>query len=169
MNRIWAPWRKAYLRPKKRSESKRCLFCHLFSSNRDRENFILQRSQCCYAVLNLYPYNNGHILVVPNRHKSSLAELSNNEKLDLLSLSEKIQQALSETLKPHGFNLGINLGMAAGAGIPKHVHLHIVPRWKGDVNFMPVISEVKVISESLESVYRTVKKKLKPLKDGCCD
>lgn len=154
MNRIWAPWRKAYIRPDKK-KSRGCLFCRIASeTSKDAPNLVFKRGRHAYAVLNLYPYNNGHVLIVPNRHVDSIDKLSDEEKLDWLSLCEKAQKSLKRSLRAQGFNVGINLGRAAGAGIPKHLHLHIVPRWKGDFNFMPVLGATKVISESLDSVYK---------------
>jgi len=163
MNRIWAPWRKAYLRPSKKKETG-CLFCRLLAAKKDPENYILKRSPYCFAILNLYPYNNGHTMIIPKRHVDSVHRLTAKEKLDWLSLFEEVQSALKKTLKAHGFNVGINVGRVGGAGIPHHLHLHVVPRWKGDVNFMPTIAETKVISESLDSVYQTLVKQLKPTK-----
>ncbi len=159
MDRIWAPWRKTYLRPST-LKSKGCLFCKLLAEKRDTANLILKRTPHSFAILNLYPYNNGHTLIVPMRHVDSVHALSNQEKLDWLALYDEVVAALKKTLKPQGFNVGINIGRMGGAGVPHHLHLHIVPRWKGDANFMPVIWETKVISESLESVYQTLSKSL---------
>ena len=125
--------------------------------SKDASLLILKRTPLSFAVLNLYPYNNGHVLIVPSRHVDSVEKLSDEEKLDWLSLHNEVMKTLSKTMKPHGFNIGINLGRVAGAGIPKHLHLHIVPRWNGDTNFMPVVSSTKIISESLASVYKTLK------------
>jgi ATP adenylyltransferase len=155
MQRLWAPWRKTYIRPKKKKGGM-CVFCEILSSKQDAKNYVLKRNRSCFAVLNLFPYNNGHVLILPNRHVASISKLSSEEKLDWLGLAEEMREALQRTVKPHGFNLGINLGRIAGAGIPGHLHLHIVPRWKGDVNFMPVFSDTRVISESLQSLYKSV-------------
>lgn len=162
MDKIWAPWRKAYIRPDKQRVGG-CLFCRLYKdrTSRDGRHYILKRTPHDFAVLNLYPYNNGHVMVVPNRHVASVGQLSDREKLDWLALYEEVRRALKKTLKPNGFNVGINLGRVAGAGIPNHLHLHIVPRWKADINFMPVLADTKVISESLDSVYRLLTKELK--------
>lgn len=162
MDKIWAPWRKAYIRPDKKA-GKGCIFCRFYkdSPSRDPQNYILKRTPLNFAILNLYPYNNGHVMIVPKRHVDRVDKLSNAEKLDWLALYEEVTAALKKSLKPHGFNVGINLGRMAGAGIPKHLHLHIVPRWQGDVNFMPVVAGTKVISESLDSVYRLLTKTLK--------
>jgi ATP adenylyltransferase len=161
MDKIWAPWRKAYIRPDKKSQPG-CLFCRLWKDrpSRDAQNYVLKRSHHNFAVLNLYPYNNGHVMIVPARHVDRVGKLTDQEQLDWLALYEEVTAALEKTLKPHGFNAGINFGRFAGAGIPKHLHFHIVPRWKGDVNFMPVIAGTKVISESLDSVYQLLKREL---------
>ena len=155
MDRMWAPWRKTYIRPS-RPEPKGCLFCRLPAEKKDKKNYILKRTPLNFAILNLYPYNNGHLMIVPNRHVAAPAALSAEEKIDWLNLADEMMAALKTTIKPHGFNMGINLGRIAGAGVPGHVHLHIVPRWKGDVNFMPVTASAKIISESLDSVYASL-------------
>lgn len=161
MERLWAPWRKAYLRPNNRPASKGCLFCRIAAEKKDAKNLILQRTPHSFAVLNLYPYTNGHLLVLPLRHVRQLAELTSAEKLDWLDLAETMRRIVAKKMKPSGFNLGVNLGRTAGAGIPKHLHLHVVPRWQGDHNFMPVLGGAKVISESLVSVYQTLKSELR--------
>ena len=159
MERLWAPWRKAYIRPET-CRIKGCIFCKLLSEKKDSRNYILKRTSASFAILNLYPYNNGHVMIVPKRHVASIDKLSDAEKIDWLHLYEKTQAALAKTLKAQGFNVGMNIGKIAGAGIPGHVHLHIVPRWKGDSNFMPVTSFTKVISESLDSVYKILSREL---------
>ena len=161
MERLWAPWRKAYLRPKGK-KGKGCLFCRLLAEKRDAHNYILKRSARSFAVLNTYPYNNGHVMIVPMRHVDSVHALTDKEKLDWLNLYEEVREAQRKALKPRGFNVGMNLGRVGGAGVPHHMHLHLVPRWQGDVNFMPTVAQTKVISESLDSVYHELIKKLKP-------
>ncbi len=163
LDRIWAPWRKAYLRPDKRRADRSCLFCRLGADPpaHDARNYIFKRTSLNFAILNLYPYNNGHVMILPLRHVAAVEKLTDAEKLDWLDLYEEVRGAIQKTLRPHGFNIGINMGRAGGAGIPKHLHLHIVPRWKGDVNFMPVVAGAKVISESLDSVYQTLARALK--------
>jgi len=165
MERLWAPWRKAYIRPKSK-RSKACLFCGLLSKGKDQKHFIVKRSRYSFAILNLFPYNNGHVMIVPKRHVADLSKLHDREKLDWLKLHDEILAALKKTIKPHGFNVGINMGRIAGAGIPDHIHLHIVPRWLGDSNFMPIIGETKVVSESLESVYDALLTHLKKESTG---
>ena len=152
MNQLWAPWRKAYIRPKARKD-KSCLFCRLLKEDRDSVNYILKRTTSSFAILNIYPYNNGHTMVVPRRHADSIHALSAQEKLDWLALYEEVLLAMKKTLKPEGFNVGINVGKVGGAGVPHHLHLHIVPRWNGDINFMPSLAATKVISQSLEALY----------------
>lgn len=165
MDRIWAPWRKAYIRAD-RKPRKGCLFCGLLKEKKDVRNYILARTEHSFAILNLYPYNNGHTLIIPRRHVPDLSDLKPEEKLDLLELCEKVKAALATRMKAHGFNLGINLGASAGAGLPEHLHLHVVPRWRGDANFMPVVGATKVISESLDSVYQELSQQLKAKKDS---
>jgi ATP adenylyltransferase len=162
MDKIWAPWRKAYIRPDKKSGSG-CLFCRLWKDrpSRDAQNYVLKRSQHNFAVLNLYPYNNGHVLIVPARHLDRVDKFTDEEKLDWLALYGEVLKLIEKSLKPNGFNVGINHGRSAGAGIPNHLHLHIVPRWRGDSNFMPVVAGTKVISESLDSVWKLLTRGLK--------
>ena len=160
MERVWAPWRKAYILGKK---GRGCLFCrHLRAGkNRDQKNLLLYRSSSSYIMLNRYPYTNAHLMLIPNRHLASLEELNAKERLDLFGLLDLSLKLLKKSFRPQGFNIGINLGKAGGAGIPGHVHVHVVPRWLGDTNFMPVTSGVKVISDSLDSTYRHLQRVLK--------
>ena len=159
MERLWAPWRLKYIRNILKKQ-KGCVFCTIFRQKRDAKNYVVMRTKHAYAVLNIYPYNNGHTLVVSNRHVDDFSKLTKAEREDLFELLGTTKALLHKTLKPKGYNIGINLGRVAGAGFPGHVHIHIVPRWKGDVNFMPVLSDTKVISESLESVYRLMAREL---------
>ena len=156
MNKLWAPWRKVYIKKKAR---RGCFICRVKRSSNDSRHFVLKRSRFSFAVLNLFPYNNGHVLIVPNRHVKNLDLLSDAELLDLLRLTNEVIRQIQKAMKPQGMNLGINLGRAAGAGVPGHVHLHAVPRWDGDTNFMPVIGNTKVVSESLQSVYACLRLK----------
>jgi len=151
-NLMWAPWRKTYLRS---SSGKRsgCLFCSLLRDKKDKRNLILLRTTYHAVILNRYPYNNGHLMIVPKRHIACLSQLNAQEKNEFFEVLEKVMKALARAMKPQGFNLGMNISDVAGAGVPDHIHWHIVPRWKGDVNFMPVVTGTKVISESLESAY----------------
>ena len=135
-----------------------CIFCKRLKAQKDNRHYILYRGESCFVILNLYPYNTGHLMVVPNRHAGSLEDLADQETQELMTLSAKSVAALRSALKPEGFNLGMNLGCTAGAGIADHLHLHIVPRWSGDTNFMPVLAETKVLSLGLKTLYAKLKK-----------
>ncbi len=153
MDKLWAPWRSKYIYLRK---NKRCIFC----GNRpagDKKRYIICRSKHSFAMLNLYPYNNGHVMVAPYRHVKSLEALSDRELLDTLKLLNKIKSLIDKRLKPHGYNIGINLGRTGGAGFAGHVHIHIVPRWAGDTNFMPITAGTKVVSESLDAMYELLR------------
>lgn len=153
MDRLWAPWRVKYI-TKILKQHKGCVFCKILKQKKDKENFIFIRTKHCFSVLNIYPYNNGHCLVLPNRHIDSLKKMTKEEKDEFYALQETTMDILDKILKPEGYNVGINLGRVAGAGFPDHIHIHIVPRWRGDVNFMPVTANTKVISQSLHSIYK---------------
>jgi ATP adenylyltransferase len=157
MKRLWAPWRAKYIENFSQEEDRKCLFCEKASSRNDKENFILYRSKECYIIMNLFPYNSGHIMIVPYKHTADINELSDEENLDIMRTIRKGIQALTKALKPHGFNIGANLGRVSGAGIAEHIHFHIVPRWNGDTNFMPIIGDTKVISEHIEDTYKKLK------------
>lgn len=153
MDKLWAPWRATYV-TKIIKDTKGCVFCKILKEKKDEKNFILIRTDYSHAVLNIYPYNNGHLLLLPNRHVNDLAKLKRDERLDLFDLLDRAKSLLDKTIKPAGYNVGINLGRVAGAGFPGHVHIHLVPRWKGDVNFMPVTANTRVISQSLKVLYK---------------
>ena len=155
MDKIWAPWRKKYITLKK---NKKCIFCAGKKKVSDKKRYILKRSKYAFSMLNLYPYNNAHIMVAPYRHVSALTLLSEKELLDLFNLVNLMTKKIDKLLKPTGYNIGLNIGKVAGAGFPGHVHVHIVPRWRGDTNFIPVISNTKVISSSMDEMYKLLKK-----------
>jgi len=160
MDRLWAPWRSKYIESfsnENPDEKKECLFCEKAASTEDEKNLVLYRGKHCYIIMNLFPYNSGHIMVVPYKHTPNFSDLSDDEMGDVMRLIKRGISALEIALKPHGFNIGANLGKVSGAGIADHIHFHIVPRWNGDTNFMPVISETKVISEFLSDTYRKIK------------
>ncbi len=160
MRTLWAPWRAEYIRCAigQHSTARRdCLFCRLLKAKDDRKNLILHRGRRAFVVMNRFPYNNGHVMVAPNRHTADLESLSAVEGAELFKLVQKSLAVLRQGLKPHGFNVGANLGRVAGAGVAGHLHVHIVPRWLGDVNFMPLLSETKVISEHLTETYDRLK------------
>jgi ATP adenylyltransferase len=153
MKKLWAPWRMTYISGIGGKGRKACVFCAKPKENNDRKNLILFRGKKCFVVLNLFPYNNGHLMVVPYKHAADPDALDKNtsgELWDLVCLSRK---ALTRAFRPDGFNIGLNLGRTAGAGIDTHLHVHIVPRWNGDTNFMPVLGEAKVISQALSEAY----------------
>lgn len=151
MDRIWAPWRIHYI--SKARKQKGCLFCKVSRKKSDRKNLVVSRSKYSFSILNKYPYNNGHIMICPYRHIKDLGDFKNEEILDFFALADRAKKSLKKALNPDGFNLGINMGRVAGAGIAHHLHLHIVPRWKEDTNFMPVVFDTKIISQSLDELY----------------
>lgn len=161
MERLWAPWRMKYIEEGSKIEG--CIFCIFPAEQDDRKNLILYRGQQSFIMLNSFPYNPGHLMVAPYKHTADLHELTDEELLDVDHLVRFSIRLLSETVQPEGFNLGVNLGRTAGAGIVDHVHWHIVPRWNGDTNFMPVIGETKVLPESLEATYDKLKRKMDEL------
>ena len=154
MKILWAPWRIEYIRSPKHDG---CIFCDFPRENRDRERLILYRGEKAFIIMNNYPYNPGHVMIAPYRHVGRWEDLTDEELLEIMKLSQLMIKALKRVMNPHGFNMGVNLGRVAGAGIDDHVHLHIVPRWNGDTNFMPVIADTKVIPESLEEAYDELK------------
>jgi ATP adenylyltransferase len=154
MDQLWAPWRLAYVATAKPPASgDPCFICQGLAQSEDRQNLIVQRNPASVVILNRYPYNNGHLLIAPCAHKGSLAELSNDELLETMNTLRRMVGILGEMLHPDGYNIGLNLGKSAGAGLPGHLHWHVVPRWDGDTNFMPVLADVKVIAQSLDSLY----------------
>ncbi len=165
MERLWAPWRSEYLNCVSKSEDKNgCLFCWLKRRRDDRKNLILYRDKRVFVVMNRYPYNSGHLMVAPLRHVASFEGLTAKEGEDLFRLVQMSIKFLRQEFCPQGFNFGANLGDVAGAGVPGHLHLHIVPRWQGDTNFMPVCAETKVVSEGLEKTYERLKRHFAMLK-----
>ena len=151
MEHIWAPWRIQYIQMEK---PEGCILCEKPKENKDVPNYILYRGDKNFVILNSYPYNPGHLMVAPYRHVASLEELTEEERQEHFEIVSRSIKVLRQVFKPGGFNIGINLGKAAGAGIEDHFHTHIVPRWQGDTNFMPVLSEVKVLPEALADTYQ---------------
>jgi ATP adenylyltransferase len=146
LERLWTPWRLAYVSGG--GESAGCVFCNALQDD-DSAPLILFRGTACYVILNLFPYNNAHLLIVPNRHVATLADASAEELTEMMSLARISELAIIEAYAPHGMNLGINLGKPAGAGVPGHLHMHVVPRWNGDTNFMTVVGQTRVLPEEL--------------------
>ncbi|QEM67888.1 HIT domain-containing protein [Geobacter sp. FeAm09] len=151
MERIWAPWRMAYINNPAPQEG--CIFCKAWEENDDRERLVLARSRHSLIMMNRYPYSGGHLMAAPARHVSDMDDLSDAELLDLMQSVRRAHNLLRAVANPQGFNMGINLGKAAGAGIEDHMHIHIVPRWNGDTNFMSVVGNVRVIPEGLMETY----------------
>ncbi len=160
---LWAPWRLAYVvntEPVPKTESE-CFLCRYRESTEDAKNLVVYRSEHAFVVLNRFPYNNGHLLVAPLAHKGDLRHLNDAELLDCSKLLQRMLDVEQDVLSCDGFNVGLNLGRVAGAGLPGHLHWHIVPRWNGDTNFMPVIGDAKVIPQSLEALHGLLTEKLK--------
>ncbi|MEW5795579.1 MAG: HIT domain-containing protein [Candidatus Zixiibacteriota bacterium] len=155
---MWAPWRAAFILGKK---EKGCILCNRFRMEDSVENLILYRGEKNFIILNKFPYNTGHTLIVPNRHVSQLESLKADEAAEFFDLIRMTVVAIKKRLKPHALNVGMNLGRLSGAGIPGHVHMHVVPRWNGDTNFMPVIGQTAVVSIPLEPVYEVLRQELR--------
>jgi ATP adenylyltransferase len=157
MDILWAPWRDKYIEQCSSKKRVPCVFCSIFKQKKDKKNFIFLRTRLSFAVLNIYPFNGGHSLVLPNRHVGDFADLSAAEQADLMALMLKTKALIARALKPQAFNIGMNIGHLAGAGIPEHLHIHIVPRWSGDVNFLPAVFGTKVIPISLNKLYKSLR------------
>ncbi len=152
VNILWAPWRMEYIQNPDNPSG--CIFCNKTKESDDQGNLIVFRDELTFVMMNRYPYNNGHLMIIPFRHTNELVSLSNDEKLELFDLLVLSQEALKQVMQPHGFNIGMNLERVAGAGIADHLHFHIVPRWEGDTNFMPIVGHTKVLSEGLEETWK---------------
>ncbi|MGA3245557.1 MAG: HIT domain-containing protein [Bacteroidota bacterium] len=162
MKRLYSPWRSAYIDSFRGAKSsKGCLFCRIAKEKQDRKNLVVWRGKHCFLVMNLFPYNSGHLMVVPYKHTADLASLTKDAYVEVMEATVLGMKALGKSSGPHGFNLGANLGRIAGAGIAKHIHFHIVPRWSGDTNFMPVLADVKLISEDLKRSWSRLKNAVK--------
>ncbi len=155
---IFAPWRQTYIK-RARAEAEDCVFCEALAIGKSPKSLIVYKGPTCSVILNKFPYNNGHTMIIPNRHTAEFDKLESKEFFELHELLKKTVVALKAQFQPQGFNLGMNLGRVGGAGIIDHLHYHVVPRWMGDTNFMPLIGETKVVSETLEQTYE----KLVPL------
>jgi ATP adenylyltransferase len=153
MDHLWTPWRFDYIKNLDRPRET-CVFCSIFVESNDQRNFVLHRGTSSFAVLNLYPYTAGHILIVANRHIPFLRDARSEELHEFLDLAQLCEKALDAEYRPEGFNVGFNLGRAAGAGVEHHLHMHILPRWTGDSNFVSVVSETRVLPEELPTTYQ---------------
>ena len=167
MDKLWSPWRSKYIdtfKPGNNTDENECLFCRIANQNKDKENFLVHRAGKCFIIMNLYPYNSGHLMIVPYQHASSIGELDADTRLECMDMLNLGCDLLHNSIYPHGFNIGANIGRTAGAGIENHIHFHIVPRWNGDTNFMPVFNDVKVVSEAMEDTYEKLRTAVSKIK-----
>jgi ATP adenylyltransferase len=155
MDHLWSPWRYQYVQKEKASAG--CVFCHAAADGRDEENLVVHRARKNYVILNRYPYSTGHLMVIPYEHVDMLQYASEETLQEMIVLTQRAQIHLREVYRPPGFNLGMNLGESAGAGIAEHIHMHVLPRWIGDANFMTVIGETRILPEELAETYRRLK------------
>ena len=155
MDNLWAPWRIRYILGEKETG---CFFCHKSQEAADEKNLVLVRDRTCFALLNTYPYNPGHLMIAPYKHTGELDDLGEQELAEFMSLTRRCKQILTRAVRPDGFNIGLNLGKPAGAGVLDHVHMHVVPRWNGDTNYMPVLGDTRVIPQALDELYATLLK-----------
>ncbi len=158
MKRLFSPWRSAYIATFKNEKPKKgeSLFTRMLRERKDVKNLIVLRNTRCFVMMNLYPYNSGHLMIVPNRQVKQMSELTAEENAEIMSTAARMMDVLTAVMKPQGFNFGANIGRVAGAGIDDHLHFHIVPRWNGDTNFMPTLGDIKVVSEDMKKTYRTI-------------
>jgi ATP adenylyltransferase len=167
MERLWSPWRMAYIESAKGEPEGGCIFCDKPLQEDERAALVLDRNERAFALLNAYPYNPGHLMVAPLRHVAEFDELDPGELAAVDALLQRSIRALKAEMDPHGFNVGMNLGRVAGAGIPGHLHWHLVPRWNGDTNFMPVVGETRVLPQLLEETYDRLRPRFdRPLRAG---
>jgi len=155
--RIWAPWRLAYVKDASKDADDECLFCAKPAAQADEENLIVHRGELCFVILNLFPYTNGHLMIAPFEHVPTLPELGPPTVAELMALTQRAMQILEDEYSPQGYNVGFNQGRVAGAGVEHHIHMHVVPRWGGDTNFMPVLGDTRVMPQSLEQSYETMR------------
>jgi ATP adenylyltransferase len=160
MERLFSPWRSKYIETfvRKNDEKPECVLCTAYKANDDDKHLVVTRGTSCYVIMNLYPYNSGHLMVVPYRHTDDLGDLTDAESQEAMALLIRMTKVLRVVSHPDGFNIGSNIGRTAGAGIDHHVHFHIVPRWSGDTNFMPVLADTKMISEDMREMLLKLRK-----------
>jgi len=155
--RIWAPWRLAYVKDASKDNEEECIFCAKPAQDDDEGNLIVHRGERSFVILNLFPYTNGHLMVAPYAHLGRLQELGSETLAEMMALAQRSMDRLEQVYDPHGYNVGFNQGRVAGAGVEHHIHMHVVPRWGGDTNFMPVIADTKVMPQSIEQSYEALK------------
>jgi ATP adenylyltransferase len=156
-HRIWAPWRLAYVKDASKGDEQECIFCTKPAADDDEANLIVHRGERCFVILNLFPYTNGHLMVAPYEHVATLPEVDAQTLAEMMALAQTGMRVLEDEYAPHGYNVGFNQGRIAGAGVEHHIHMHVVPRWGGDTNFMPVIGDTRVMPQSLEDSYAALK------------
>ena len=154
MDRLWSPWRLEYVTTT--ADAQGCVFCEAAAAG-DAAGLVVRRGRTCYAILNLFPYNSGHLMVVPNRHIATLSAATHEERCEMMDLTQLAEQALTQAYRPQGLNVGMNLGRSAGAGIVDHIHVHVVPRWSGDTNFMTTVANVRVLPEDIQETARRLR------------
>lgn len=151
--RIWAPWRLAYVKDASKDSEQECIFCTKPEQGEDEANLIVHRGERCFVILNLFPYTNGHLMVAPYEHVAALPALPAETTAEMMALAQRAMTVLEDVYSPHGYNVGFNQGRVAGAGVEHHIHMHVVPRWGGDTNFMPVLADTRVMPQSLEQSF----------------
>jgi ATP adenylyltransferase len=155
--RIWAPWRLAYVTDAAKDSEDECIFCAKPAEDDDEVNLIVHRGEHCFVILNLFPYTNGHLMIAPYAHVASLAELDPPTTAEMMALAQRAITELGDRYSPHGYNVGFNQGRVAGAGFEHHIHMHVVPRWGGDTNFMPVLADTRVMAQTPQQSYDTLR------------
>jgi ATP adenylyltransferase len=155
--RIWAPWRLEYVKDASKDNADACVFCAALEAGDDEANLIIHRGERCFVILNKFPYTNGHLMVAPYEHAAAIQELDAETVAVMMSLAQRGMNALDTGYSPHGYNVGFNQGRVAGAGVEHHIHMHVVPRWGGDTNFMPVLGDTRVMNQTLEDSFKTVR------------
>lgn len=155
--RIWAPWRLPYVKDASKDSATECIFCTKPAEDDDETNFIVHRAELNFVILNTFPYTNGHLMIAPYEHLPTLAELNAETIAEMMGLTQRAMVVLDEKYDPHGYNVGVNQGRVAGAGYEGHIHLHVVPRWAGDTNYMPVLADTRVMPQSLEQSYEALR------------
>ena len=156
MDHLWSPWRYKYIASADRQEG--CVFCRIEQEHKDAENYLVYRARLNFIILNLFPYTSGHLMIVPYEHVASLASVNEATTAEMIQLAKRAQLALEAEYNPDGFNIGMNLGRSAGAGVADHIHLHVVPRWSGDANFVSIVGETRVLPEDLETTRAKLKR-----------
>lgn len=162
MQKLFSPWRSKYIEtfshPK--TENDECVLCKVYQDKNDDDHLIVTRGKSCYVIMNLFPYNSGHLMVVPYRHIPTLVDLTDEESLEIMNFLRNMTKVLRTVSHPDGFNIGSNIGRTAGAGIDQHIHFHIVPRWNGDTNFMPILADTKLVSEDMKETLMKLRKEI---------